>query len=89
MFRPDFNSTTESIGNVIFDGQNTYDARFFYFNNSNFSVWPFANGVGSIFIPYTYNGKYRGSIGMPMGNSREATNAELISRFTHRWKMCL
>lgn len=83
VFRPDFDSTIESLGKILFEGRNTFDAIFYYFNNNNFKVWPFANGVSSIYHPYTLYGERRGSIAMPMDVSGEIKSA--LSRFNHAW----
>lgn len=85
VYRPDFNSTAESLGPILFEGRNKYDTTIFYFNAQNFDVWCFANGVPSIYIPYTWYGQPRGSIGFTMGNTGVVKNSSMISRFNHQW----
>ena len=85
MFRPDFSSTSESLGPYLFPQRNSIDSVFMYFVNPGFPVWPFANGVPLVYIPYTWYGPGRGSIAMPMDAAVAKNNSELVANFPHSW----
>ena len=84
-FRPDFNSTTESLGPILFEGRNRYDTTIYYFNNDNFTVMIYAMGVPNIYIPYTWYGPARGSVGLMLGAKTLPKNPTYTSNFTHIW----
>ena len=87
MFRPDFNSTTESLGPSMFESKNKFDTMLLYFINRNFKVWCYANAVPVIYIPYTWYGKSRGAVTIPLGGGGGGTvkNSTLISKITTSW----
>ncbi|HNR87144.1 MAG TPA: hypothetical protein PKM65_02250 [Spirochaetota bacterium] len=85
MYRPDFSSTSESLGPYLFPKRNNIDSIFMYFINPGFSVWPFANAVPLIYVPYTWYGPERGSIALPMDAAVAKNNTELVTNFPHSW----
>lgn len=84
-YRPDFNSTAESLGPIMFEGRNAYDTTIYYFNNDNFDVMIYAMGVPNIYIPYTWYGPPRGSIGLMLGGKNLPKNPTYTNNFPHIW----
>lgn len=86
MFRPDFNSTSESLGPYLFESKNKFDTMLLYFINKNFKVWCYANAVPVIYIPYTWYGKSRGAVTIPLGGGGGTVkNSVMISRMMTSW----
>lgn len=88
VFRPDFNSTADSLGTILFAGRNQFDAIFYYFLTPNFRVWPYSRYVEPIWVPYTWYGPFKNSIEMPfddpaLDDGGVLKNSSSIRTITH------